>query len=158
MSANKHQHEHSNEHNESCNCGHDHTHETHEHHHDEGCDCAQCNSDHYVHVDTHDMSIIGSVRCRINEGQDKSVEIIESKLKEVARAIEEQHGIIGHIKGTVIFEDVGIMILLVDDEAPTIREIKSNTSSIECVVITFNIDPDVLRDIMKENFKKYLDQ
>ena len=82
---------HDRHHGEECGC-HDQDHEREHHHHHE--------SDEFpsVSVYTHDIAVVGSVKCRIDGEYEDALDKLQGCMEEAARAVEAAGGMIGHVK------------------------------------------------------------
>lgn len=121
----------------------------HEHTHDEHCDCEQCNGPVSVH--THESSVIGSFHFEVDRSYDEAQQYSENALKTIAVAVENEGGIIGHIKAVVQAQGESCMISLTDEDV-NIKQMHIEQCSIEGAAIVFHIDPDKLQTIVEDAF------
>ena len=100
MSEMNHDHEHGHDHGPDCACGcHDHDHD-HDHHHEHAelrsIDFANFSAQFESHV--HDQASTVSVTVEVSEGAALAFTAIIDVLCEIARNVESEGGVVGHIK------------------------------------------------------------
>ncbi|KPU43135.1 hypothetical protein OXPF_33850 [Oxobacter pfennigii] len=146
----KHIHDHSHDHYHDHDHGHNHDHEHHDH--DCTCDCLSLEEE-TISVSTHEMSVVGSYKIKIDKPYDEAVKILDDCIKEVASEINKISGIIGHIKAYLVSEGDSCMISITDEES-SIKHIKGEYANVEGVAIVFNVEPDKLKSILKKALDK----
>lgn len=134
-----------------CVCGHEHHHDQHhEHHHEHHHAKDDWPS---VHVTTHDASVVGTVKCKINGDYDNALDQLQDCMKKVAGAVENAGGLIGHIKAFAREDAKNCMISITD-----VDDIQRKCSTgrgifVENVCIVFEISPEQLEKILRESFQ-----
>lgn len=149
-------HTHHEEHGETCACGHEHIHE---HIHDANCacghehdGCAGCGIDAApgtIHVEyhIHDEARVISGRLTIAGAYDTVKKAVASALERVAKAVQEQDGIVGHIKASCTVKTVDMYS--VTDTDVQIKTAPAQEISINVAAIVFLIDPEDAEDLVR---------
>jgi len=102
--------------------------------------------------------VIGVFKCTITEPYERALGIVEKKMAFIADSVDKQGGVVGHIKSFVVSEGDRCMISITDIEAgPQRRPLHEESAHFETVVIVLCIEEDVLKGIIQEAFKEYLD-
>lgn len=96
---------HDHEHSSDCSCGHDHEHSSdcscgHDHEHDSDCGCGHDHSHSHEGIESHmhDEAVVVSGKREIPGSLEKVKEDLTKELDKLAEWIEDQGGIVGHIK------------------------------------------------------------
>ena len=157
-------------HSEDCDCGHDHHHHEHgeDHEHSEDCDCGHDHHHHehdedhehssrdFISISTHDSSIVGAVKGSLfSTDYDTAEEFLMERVKEIAKRVEHNGGIVGHIKFFLSFEGRSCQISSTGDEE-NIRRYDGSTAEIEGVAIVFNIGEEDLHQILEDTLSELL--
>ena len=144
-----------------CDCAnghhHEHHHENHhEHHHEHHHEEHEQDSCPLVHVTTHDVAIVGTVKCIIKETYDDALDELQSCMKNVASAVEDAGGLIGHIKAFAKEDAKSCMISVTDGDDIQRKNNIGRGVFVENACIVFGICPEELEKILRESFAKYL--
>lgn len=142
----KHDHDHQEKECDSANEHH------HEHHHEEH----EQNNCPFVHVTTHDVAIVGTVKCIIDATYDDALDELQNCMKNVASAVETAGGLIGHIKAYAKEDAKSCMISVTDGEDIQRKNSIDRGVFVENACIVFGICPEELDKILRESFSKYL--
>ena len=163
-------HDHSHDH----DCGHDHNHNrdcSHDHGHDHDCGHHhdhECNHHHHEHehhhteeipsvsVYTHDMAVVGSVRCRISGTYEAALDRLQSCMAQAAGAVESAGGLIGHVKAYAKEEARSCMLSITEGEDIQKKDVCGNGIYAESASIVFGVTTEVLENILREAFAEYL--
>ena len=145
-------HEHNHHHDgEPCSCGHDHSehHKSHDHHAKESCACGHdhdAHKDHQHHHDKpgqtdiaithHENALIVSVEREISGDYNHVKETLALGLEELANWVEDQNGLVGHIKAHLSEKGSSAMLSTTGD-AVQIKETSNPGILINLAVIVF---------------------
>ena len=154
-------------HGEGCGCHNDHHGEEagrrgHDHHHGETGECHEHHHHHEsdefpsVSVYTHDIAVVGSVKCRIDGEYEDALDKLQGCMEEAARAVEAAGGMIGHVKAFAKEEARSCMISITDGEDIQRKPSVGNGICVENANIVFSVTPARLEEILKGAFKAYL--
>ena len=152
-------HSHEHIHDANCSCGREHgTVHAHEHEHDENCTCGiseEKNEAFHVEVHLHDEALVISARLSLISDYDAVKTALASQLEALASAVQEQGGIVGHIKASC---DVHIveMFSLTDTETSVKRNGKQEIA-LNLAAIVFLIEPEVAEKLVRAALEKVLD-
>ena len=132
----------------ACDCGHDHSGHDHSHH-----DHDHDHSEEMITVYSHDSSVVGTVRCVINQNLQEASEIIKQIMKDVGGLVDSNGGTVGHIKAYLNEEGESMMLSFTDveDEVDE-KSIQSEVTSIELVSIVFGVSEEDLRAMLSVYF------
>ena len=152
MGENEHLEEHGRD---ECACGHEHDHEhEHDHGHDHGHEHHHHEHEHenrvplgttgYVDFTTHEEASVASATGTIALAPAEAEERMHGVLETIGAWVEEQGGIIGHIKCSLSAESV-TMLSITYDEVQT-KHAEPSSAHLTFAAIVFGIAPDALRD------------
>ena len=164
---------HHHDHDEECGCGHEHHHGHHHHDHDEECGCGhEHHHEHHDHdhdhehehehgvpsleMSFHDEAVIATVRCVIPGTYDEASEVLKSAMKKTAAEIEDNGGLIGHIKAFAKEENRSCMISIPEADDIQVKEAAAPSLHVECANIVFGLTAEKLETIVREYFKEWL--
>lgn len=154
-----HEHEHHHDHDHGDECHHDHDHEHHHHHHhdddDECCDEHDHEHEHedeipegrmnlgttgYVDRSTHQTASIASAKGTLNVPADEADDVMCKVLGEIGDWVNENGGLVGHIKCTVSKEDV--TAISYTDDTVQVKHPGDPIANVIFAAIVFNIEPE----------------
>lgn len=152
-----HEHHH-HEHGEECTCGchdhdHHHDHEHEHHHHDHEHNEAPKQG---VTMSRHDDAIIGTVVINIKGDYESGVNTLKRCMNEVARWVEDEGGLVGHIKAFVREEVRSCMISVPEAGDVQIKEGGCRQICVENANIVFGVDIEKFEEKLKDLYKEYL--
>lgn len=131
-------------HSQQCSCeSHDHDHHHghhHEHHHSQ-------EGDSTISVSTHDQSIVGTYKFKMNGNYEECSASLCSVLQEIADKVTKLDGIVGHIKAHLASMEKGCVIS-VTDELADIRPVDQSVCQIEGVAIVFGVSIEAFEEIL----------
>ncbi|MBF7097036.1 hypothetical protein [Alkalibacter mobilis] len=119
----------------------------------ENCSCTCSEHDHKpskISVTTHDMSIVGSYRFKIDSSYIEGEKLLEIVLKKIASDVKSSGGIVGHIKAHLSSSGNGCLISITDEETDK-RYTDLENCFVEGVAIVFGITTKELEDILIKN-------
>lgn len=145
-----------------CSCHH-HTHETEKHvcgcgHHEHGkeeiCEPMERIGKWKIRFEKHEGAVVASMSCEMEGEYEKLVKECEKEILYLAHKIEENGGLIGHIKMYVKEEGRSCMLSLTDSSALHRKEETEKRSMAEGVCIVIGMDTEGVRDLMHEYMEK----
>lgn len=128
-----------------CRCEQEHS--TNRHHHTHH---ATSSSDRTLSISTHDLSVVGTYRFRLNGAYGSCSQALSSILQRIGEKVTNAGGLIGHIKAYLTSVERGCVISVTDDTAD-IRPTQTEYCLVEGVAIVFHITPKELEQILREN-------
>lgn len=151
-----HNHDCSHDHGHDQACGHHHDHECDRHHHDHEHHHHHTEEIPSVSVYTHDMAVVGSVRCRIGGTYEAALDRLQSCMAQAAGAVESAGGLIGHVKAYAKEEARSCMLSITEGEDIQKKDVCGNGIYAESASIVFGVTTEVLENILREAFAEYL--
>ncbi len=142
-----HDHEHGHDH------GHDHDHHHHHHDHDHDDDCECCSDENGIHIEHHEHegANVVSGKCSVSGDYGKIREQLSAGLTSLADAINEQGGIIGHIKASA---EVGtVEMFSITDKDLMAKTAPTQNIDLHIAAIVFAVDIPFVEDAVKKIFE-----
>ena len=130
---------------------HDHDHHDHDHHdheHDHGVPSLEMSS--------HEQAVIATVRCVIPGEYGEAVDALKDAMRKTAAEIEDNGGLIGHVKAFAREENRSCMISIPEADDVQVREAVSPSVHVECANIVFSLTADRLEAIVRTHFAPWL--
>jgi len=158
-------HHHDHEHGESCSCGcgHDHDHNHHGHEHDESCACGQHEHEHdhshsheeevyesneiYVETHLHEDARVVSGRLSLTASYDTVRTLLSSRLEEIAKAVIDKGGIVGHIKASCTVKSVDMFS--VTDTAVSVKTAPEQEIVVKVAAIVFLVEIEEMETLIR---------
>ena len=140
---------------------HDHQHNHQEHDHGEECSCHDRHHGHQqerdefpsVSVYTHDIAVVGSVKCKIDGQYEDALDKLQGCMEEAAKAVEAAGGMIGHMKAFAK-EEARSCVISITEGADIQRKLAVESGiHVENVNIVFGVTPDHLEEILRRAFE-----
>ena len=142
-----HEHEHEHEHH------HDHDHEhhhDHDHEHDHGHEAPSLEISH------HENALIATLRIVIPGEYEQALAILQDAMQKTAEEIEQQDGLIGHIKAFVTEENRSCMISIPEADDVQIKNAEAPSVHVECANIVFGLTDGQLESLVRSHFAQWL--
>lgn len=128
---------------------HDHEHQNHAHSQTQE-EHTHSRSDRTLSISTHDQSVVGTYRFRLNGAYGSCSQALSSILQRIGEKVSTSGGLVGHIKAYLTSVERGCVIS-VTDETADIRPTQTEYCMVEGVAIVFHITPEELEQILREN-------
>ncbi len=151
-----HEHAHGDEHEHGCGHEHGHGHAAHEHDHEHAAHEHEHEHENrqllkkggFVDYSTHEGASIASVSGSISMDAEKAREAMRDAMSKLAAWVNENEGLIGHIKCSLSIETVVGMSITLDEL--TEQESQVPNIPVSFASIVFGIEPDVLANKVVE--------
>jgi hypothetical protein len=150
--------EHRHQHDENCSCGHTHEHDAHahEHHHsghqhdENGNFILEHELPGEVHTEyhLHDEARVVSGRLTLSGTYDTVRKAVSSQLEQIAAAVHEIGGIVGHIKASCEVKTVDMFS--VTDTEVSVKTAPEQEIRINVAAIVFLIDPVLAESLVRQ--------
>ena len=107
-------------------------------------------------MSSHDEAIIATVRCIIPGSYEEASEALREAMKKTAAEIEDNGGLIGHIKAFAKEENRSCMISIPEADDLQIKEAAAPALHVECANIVFGLAAEKLETIVRGHFRAWL--
>ena len=107
-------------------------------------------------MSSHEQAVIATVRCIIPGSYEEAVNALKEAMRKTAAEIEENGGLIGHVKAFAREENRSCMISIPEADDVQVKETASPCVHVECANIVFALTPDELETIVRTHFAPWL--